>query len=170
MSTKWYECKLASALNVIQELKQSPMSPDEIPGLMPICKMQPKKTKGKPITQVRGTLSAVKLLEKVKEVNRKEEEKKQHIEEASATKERLEAFLRCKWGCLSNVRPCEAKGCKQCPVCFNVLKCSKKECAVNGEKPVMLLLAQGTPTAGTISSRSQVLQFDEGKKVIVTLR
>ena len=118
-------------------------------------------------------MSAVKLLEKVKEVNRKEEEKKQHIEEAPATKERLkEAFLRCKWGCLSNVRPCEAKGLKQCPVCFNALKsvCSKKESAVKGEKPVMLLLAQGTPTAGTISSRSQVLQFDEGKKVIVTSR
>ena len=76
--SKWYRCKLARALNVIQELQLSPMSPDEIPGLMPIRKMQPKKTKGKPITQVRGTLSAVKLLEKVKEVNRKEEEKKQH--------------------------------------------------------------------------------------------
>ena len=51
------------------------MSPDEIPSLVPIPKIQPKKTKGKPITQVRDTLSAVKLLEKVKEVNRKEEEK-----------------------------------------------------------------------------------------------
>ena len=36
------------------------MSPDETPGLMPIPKIQPKKTKGKPITQVRDTLSAVK--------------------------------------------------------------------------------------------------------------
>ena len=78
MSTKWCKCKLASALNVIQELKQSPMSPDEIPGLMPIPKIQPKKTKGKPITQVCVTLSAVKLLENVKEVDRKEEEKNQH--------------------------------------------------------------------------------------------
>ena len=96
MSTKWYECKLASALSVIQEFQQSPMSPNEIPGLVPILKIQPKKTKGKPITQVRDTLSAVKLLEKVKEINRKEEEKKQHKEEAAATKERLkEAFLRC---------------------------------------------------------------------------
>ena len=32
---------------------------------------------------------------------------------------------------------------------------------MNGEKKVMLLLSQGTPTAGTISRRSQVLQFDE---------
>ena len=39
--------------------------------------------------------------------------------------------------------------------------CSKKESAVKGEKPVMLLLAQGTPTAGTTSRRSRVLQFDE---------
>ena len=53
------------------------MSPDEIPGLMSIPEIQPKKTKGKPITQVCVTLSAVKLLEKVKEVDRKEEEKKQ---------------------------------------------------------------------------------------------
>ena len=78
MSSKWYKCKLAIELNVIQELQQSPMSPDEIPGLMPISKIQPKKTKGKPISQVCVTLSAVKLLEKVKEVDRKEEEKKQH--------------------------------------------------------------------------------------------
>ena len=78
MSTKWYKCKLAIELNVIQELQQSPMSPDEIPGLMHIRKKQPKKTKGKPITQVFLTLSAVKLLEKVKEVDRKEEEKNQH--------------------------------------------------------------------------------------------
>ena len=76
--SKWYRCKLARALNVIQELQQSPMSPDEIPGLMPIPKIQPKKTKGKPITQVCVTLSAVRLLEKVKEVDRKEEEKNQH--------------------------------------------------------------------------------------------
>ena len=33
MSTKWYECKLASALNDIEELQQSPMSSDEIPGI-----------------------------------------------------------------------------------------------------------------------------------------
>ena len=122
MSTKWYECKLASALNVIKESQQSPMSPDEISGLMPIPKMQPKKTKAKRITQVRVTLSAVNLPEKVKEVNKKEEEKKQRKEEAAATKEKLkEAFLRCKWGCLCGGTPCEAKGLKQCPVCFNVL-------------------------------------------------
>ena len=54
------------------------MSPYEIPGLMPIPKIQPKKTKGKPITQACVTLSAVKLLEKVKEIDRKEEEKNQH--------------------------------------------------------------------------------------------
>ena len=35
---------------------------------------------------------------------------------------------------------------------------------MNGEKPVMLLLSQGTPTAGTISRRSQVLQFDQGEE------
>ena len=28
----------------------------------------------------------------------------------------------------------------------------------------MLLLSQGTPTTGTISRRSQVLQFDEGEE------
>ena len=42
--------------------------------------------------------------------------------------------------------------------------CSKKESAVKEEKPVMLLLVQGTPTAGTTSRRSQVLQFDEGEE------
>ena len=56
------------------------MSPYEIPGLMPIPKIQPKKTKGKPITQACVTLSAVKLLEKVKKIDRKEEEKNQHTQ------------------------------------------------------------------------------------------
>ena len=71
-----------------------------------------------------------------------------------------------QWGCLCNVTPCEAKGLKQCPVCFNALKsvCLKKECAVNGEKLVMLLLAQSTPTAGTTSRSSQILQFNEGEE------
>ena len=54
------------------------MSPGEIPGLIPILKIQPKKVKAKHITRVCGTLNAVNLLEKVKEVDRKEEEKKQH--------------------------------------------------------------------------------------------
>ena len=97
--SKWYRCKLARALNVIQELQQSPMSPDEIPGLMPIPKIQPKKTKEKTITQFRGNFSAVKLLKKVEGINMKEKEKKQHKEEAAETKERLkEAFLRCNGG------------------------------------------------------------------------
>ena len=47
----------------------------------------------------------------------------------------------------------------QCP---EMLK--KGMCCVNGEKSVMLLLAHGTPTAGTTSRRSQVLQFDEGEE------
>ena len=116
------QVQISQCIKCLQELQQSPMSPDEIPGLMPISKMQPKKTKAKRITQVRGTLSAINLLEKVKEVNKKEEEKKQRKEEAAATKEKLkEAFLRCKWGCLCGGTPCEAKGLKQCPVCFNVL-------------------------------------------------
>ena len=97
--SKWYRCKLARALNVIQELQLSPMSPDEIPGLMPIPKIQPKKTKEKPITQFRGNVSALKLLKKVEGINMKEKEKKQHKEEAAETKERLkEAFLRCNGG------------------------------------------------------------------------
>ena len=118
-------------------------------------------------------MPSLKTMQNKTSVNRQEEEKRQHKEEPAATKERIkEAFLRYKWGCLSNVTSCEAIGLKQCSVCFNVLKsvCLKKESAVKGEKPVMLLLAQGTPTAGALSSRSQVLQFDEGKKVIVTSR
>ena len=52
------------------------MSPDEIPGLMPIPKIQPKKTKEKPITQFRN-FSAVKLLKKVEGINMEEKEKKE---------------------------------------------------------------------------------------------
>ena len=49
------------------------------------------------------------------------------------------------------------KGLKQCPVCFNVLKanCSKKECIIDGVKPIMLLSAQGASNAAGLSQPSK---------------
>ena len=45
------------------------------------------------------------------------------------------------------------------PVWSNVLKsvCSKKKCFVDGEKPVMLLLAQATPKSGASSRKNLFL-------------
>ena len=70
------------------------MSPDEIPGLMPIPKIKPKKTKEKPITQFRGNFSAVKLLKKVEGIDMEEKEKKQHKEETAETKKRSKKMSR----------------------------------------------------------------------------
>ena len=76
MSTKWYQHKLAGGLlKVIQELQQSPMSPETISGL--VNSENPAKTKCFLITQVHGSLSALFLIEKVKEAKQKEEENKQ---------------------------------------------------------------------------------------------
>ena len=156
-SAKWYEFKLAQSLNVIKELQQTPVSPEDVPGIMPIGKIQPKKTKVKRITQVHGSLSACDLLEKVKEANKKEQEMNERKQEAAMKKERLkEVFLKCKVECQCGTGSCEAKGLKQCPVCLSVQKsaCSKKECVINGQKPVMLLPAQKTPKSGP-SSRAK---------------
>ena len=125
--------------------------------LITINKIQAKKTKIKRITHVHGSLSALDLMER--------EEKEKRREEAKEKKEMMkQAFLRCKGGCECKKKPCKAKGLKRCPNCFNVLRsvCSKKECMVDGDKPSMLLLTQGTPKAGPSSTtRSRVLQFSD---------
>ena len=156
-TTKYLEFKFAQSLSVIKELTETPVSPEDVPGIMPIKKIQPKKTKAKRITQAHGSLTVKELLEKVKEANKREEEKQERKKDARKKKEELEeAFQKCKTACQCD-GSCTVKGLKQCPVCFNVLKsiCSKKECIIDGVKPIMLLPAQGASNAAGSSRPSK---------------
>ena len=52
-------------------------------------------------------------------------------------------FLKCQEKCLCSTKECEAIQLQQCSVCENVLKskCRKKTCKIDGEAPVMILVA-----------------------------
>ena len=52
-------------------------------------------------------------------------------------------FLKCQERCLCSTKECEAIQLQQCSVCKNVLKskCGKKACKIDGEAPVMILVA-----------------------------
>ena len=71
-SQKWYKYKLEKSYEVIKDLQSTPVTPEEVEGILPLQKIQPKKTKVKRITQVHGLLSAAQLLDKVKEMAVKE--------------------------------------------------------------------------------------------------
>ena len=70
-TTKYLEFKFAQSLSVIKELTETPVSLEDVPGIMPITKIQPKKTKAKRITQAHGSLTAKELLKKVKKQTKK---------------------------------------------------------------------------------------------------
>ena len=57
--------------------------------------------------------------------------------------------LRCREKCLCKQEKCLASDLTQCSICKNVLRsvCSKANCRVNGQKPVMILPLKAIPTA-----------------------
>ena len=61
----------------MEELQSTSVTPDEIPGLLPLRKIAPKKTKAKRVTQVCGSMRA-KEMSKVQEVKAQEKEIKMH--------------------------------------------------------------------------------------------
>ena len=79
------------------------------------------------------------MIKKVIDANQIDKEKTGKEEALEKMEKFKKLFLRCKWGCLwRNTTPCGAKG--HC-----LFRCAEiylvKVCVVNGEKPVMLLLA-----------------------------
>jgi hypothetical protein len=128
---------------MIKDLQSTPINMDEVTGLMPLNKIQPKKTKVKRITQIHGSLLASDLLERVKDMNEKEKEKDDKKKAAEKRKPDLkEAFNRCRDICECNEK-CIVAGMRQCSRCSDVLKtqCAKAGCIVDGEKPQMLMSA-----------------------------
>ena len=83
------------AINMIDELQERSIQFREIPGFMTIQKVKPKmKSKNTRITQVHGTMNVKKVIELLKGIEEKKEEKVKSKEEAIKKKESAkQAFL-----------------------------------------------------------------------------
>lgn len=147
-SAAYWKSKYKSAENVIADLQNTTVRPDEVlPELFSIKKTAPKKLNkvAVRVTQAHGSMEAKKILEKVSvlEEEKKEREKKKEANVLAKSK-RTENFLKCQHNCICQKDLCDASGYKMCPKCQNVLKgvCGKMNCrGENGQKPCMILPA-----------------------------
>ena len=146
-SAKYYKFKLEQAQEKIKQLENTPLDPSEIPSVFHYNKIKPKKTKNQRITSVHGSMTAKNILKRVKENNKKNEEKELKKKENKEKKlKEGEMFIRCKDKCVCE-KPngkCVTIGLKQCSSCKSVLKsqCGKKACrSPDGAKPFMVKVA-----------------------------
>ena len=89
------------------------------------------------ITQVHGSMKAKDVLNLVKDIKDKKDEKSKAKANSLQKKEQEKiVFIQCK-------KKCKALGLKECPVCHNILQsaCSKTACRTDGKKPTMILPA-----------------------------
>ena len=143
-SAAYYKEKYINAVKVIDKLRKERVTLEEVPNLLHVPKIKPRKSRDKiRVTQVHGSLEGKKVLELVEEISKKKEEK-ELAQKASKDKKQkeIEAFYKCKDRCLCNdAGACIAQKLMQCPVCNDVLKsvCSKRACRSDlGEKPEMI--------------------------------
>lgn len=156
-SRVWYEHKLQESLKIIDNLTKTPVPLEEVDGLLPMKKIEPKKSTNKRITNVHGAIRNTDLLAMVHEKNEKEkliiqkrEEKKNHRKDMQI------AFDKCIYECTCTGDECNVKGWKKCTICSDVLKsqCGKKACLQDGKKTTMIKPA--TKTAPSSSSQQNI--------------
>ena len=140
-SVTWYQHKLKESQMEIDRLRNTPLSPNTVEGLMPMKKIESKKSKNIRLAQTHGSMRLKDMLTKVYEKNAAEEEKQKKKDDVEKNKEEIRAaFDICKESCACD-GVCVVKGLKQCPVCLNILKsqCSTSSCTgENGQKPKMI--------------------------------
>ena len=126
---------------MIEELQSTSVTPDDIPGLLPLRKIAPKKTKAKLVTRVCGSMRAKKM-SKVQEMKAQKKGKEEKRKKNAQNKEDIKiAFMRCKDKCVcEGKRKCAAAGLKVCEVCSNVLQstCGKAACKIDEKRPMMI--------------------------------
>ena len=151
-SLEYYKQKYELTSRTLQELIDTPVSLKDVDGMLPMKKIQPKKSKAIRVTQVHGSMRASDILTKVKERNAVEAAKLKKKNDAVKNREKMRlAFIICQGNCQCPTAPkCIIAGFKQCPVCLNVIKsqCSKLSCIIDGKKPVMILAPSAIPSAG----------------------
>ena len=120
------------------ELIKTPISPDDIPGLLTVQKKKrPNSSKPVRVTQVCRSMEVKNVLEKVLLVQDKKKEKEEKKKKRGDKKEqRLEAFCRCKDSCvcIKQSGKCHVFGLRYCSQCKSVLKsdCTKMACKMAG--------------------------------------
>ena len=117
---------------------------ENVEGLFPFKKVKPSQTVKRKITDVHGTLKGTevrKLVEQKEEEDRQQEERKK--ERIKKKEESKVMFIKCQEKCVCSTSVCKAVQLQQCSVCKSVLKskCGKKACKIDGEAPVMILVA-----------------------------
>ena len=113
-SVTWYQHKLKESQMEIDRLRNTPLSPDTVEGLMPMKKIEPKKSKNIRLTQTHGSMRVKDMLTKVHEKNAAEEEKQKKKDDVEKNKEEIRAaFDICKDSCICD-GVCVVKGLKQC--------------------------------------------------------
>ena len=147
-TSAYYLYKFNKSLELIEELQSTSVTPDELPGLLPLRKIAPKKTKAEHVTQVCESMRA-KELSKVQEMKVQEKEKEKKRKKNAQRKEDIKiAFMRCKDKCLCDgKRKCATAGLKMCEVCSNILQstCGKAACKIDAKMPMMILPANLPP-------------------------
>ena len=100
---------------MIEELQSTNVTPDEIPDLLPLRKIAPKKTKAKYVIQVCGSMQAKEMLSKVKVMKAQEKEKEEKRKNAQKKEDIKIAFMHCEDKCVyEGKRKCAAAGLKMC--------------------------------------------------------
>ena len=149
-TSAYYPYKLNKSLELIEELQSTSVNPDEIPGLLPVRKIAPKKANAKRVTQVCGSMRAKEMLSKVQEMKAQEKEKEEKRKKDAQKREDIKiAFMRYKDKCVCDgKRKCAAVGLKMYEVCSNVQStCGKAACKTDGKRPMMILPACSQSTS-----------------------
>ena len=99
------------------------MKLDEIPGLLPINKVKPKKkVENLRVTQICESMEGKDVIKVVEELKEKKNEKALARESKAAKKrEQKEVFLKRKNACICEKEKCDAFGLKECSNCHDVL-------------------------------------------------
>ena len=136
-----------SAQDLVEESNEKNVQLDQIPDLLTINKITPKRTETNVrVVQVCESMQGKDMLQVVKSTS---EEKSWNVEGKKAKKiQKLNdtaAFYKCKETCMCHKSKCEASGFKECSSCHNVLRsiCGKVGCRKNGKRPMMIYPSVG---------------------------
>ena len=131
-----------SAQVLVEESNEKNLQLDQIPGLLTIHKITPKRTETNVrVAQVCGSMQGKDMLQVVKSIK---EENSRNAEAKKANKNQKlndrAAFYKCKETCMCHKSKCEALGLKECSSCHNVLRSirGKVGCWKNGKRPMMI--------------------------------
>ena len=144
-SALYWKIKFEMSQALIKEANEKSLKLDEIPGLLPIAKVKPKKSvENTRVTQICGSMEGKDVLKVVENLKlQKEEEILAKTKKEERKQKEKEMFYKCKDMCICSKSKCDAAGLKQCPVCNDILQsiCGKAGCRKDVKRPEMIIPA-----------------------------